>query len=183
MAEISKEDLVLGGLLSAEGNLTEKGIEMARALLAHVPPLPNIPRKLFPVLMPLTVSVAAELILLREDGSIFLTPREDEFWNGEHVPGSFISPGEKIAMTAQRIANRELGGDISITNAKVIGGVNHPDSPRFHDFSAVVLAKFEGEPDHGRGKWFKEWPMNLIEVHRPFKRIVAPYRRKARKEG
>ena len=178
VAEVSKENLTRLGFLEGE-ELTEEGIEMARALLEHVKPVPNIPTRLFRRVMGLNVPVAVELVLIRpEDGAVFLTWREDEYWRGWHVPGSFISPGEELIDTARRIADNELRG-VTVVSVQSIGDKNLPACPRFHAFGNLVFtASYTGEPgEAARGRWFTEWPEDLIEVHRPYIEIIDPYRK------
>ncbi len=166
--------LELKGLVR-NGELTEEGVAMTRDLLLFVPSLPKIPRDLFLLLMGKNVSVAVEMVLIR-DGMVYLAWRKDKFFTGWHVPGTYISPKETTLQSVQRCANREVFG-IEITTAEVIGVVNHPDSPRFHDFCALTLCEFHGEINETEtGRWFHEWPDDLIEIHRPYKEIIDRHR-------
>lgn len=170
----TKEDLKEIGLLNKDGSLSEMGIRLLRGLLERVLPLPKIPKDLFLPIMGKVVPVAIEVVLIR-DGEVYLTWRDDEFFRGWHVPGTYICPGEAFLQTAQRCADREMSG-ITILDGKVIDTVNHPDSPRFHDFSVITVCPFRGEPEQQKGRWFLEWPEDLIEVHQPYKNSIDRYR-------
>jgi len=158
--------------LVKDGVMTDLGLRTLSTLLDYMEPHPNLtpgfqisPYGIFEKIMSKTVPTAVELIIVH-DGKIFLTWREDKFFHGWHTPGSYISLGETLLQTAQRIADREVPG-IKIKSTEIIGGVSHNNSNRFHDFSALVAVEFEGNIKT-EGKWFSEEPKDLIEAHKPF---------------
>lgn len=116
-------------------------------------------------------------MVLIHEGKIYLTYREDKYWKGHHIPGTYIGPRETLIDTCQRIADREVP-EIKITGAQIIGAVSHPDSPRFHDASLVTAVDFEGEIQGPiKGNWFEinNPPKDLIDVHQPFWPIIGKY--------
>lgn len=122
------------------------------------------------------VPACVEMVLNRE-GKIYFTYREDKYWKGHHIPGSYMGPRETLTQTCQRIADRKVPG-IKIINTKIIGAVSHPDSPRFHDASLVTIVHFEGEiPSELKGDWFEmnNPPRDLIDVHLPYIPIIRQY--------
>lgn len=161
------------GLMTLNGKITERGIEVEAFLLERTPSLPNIPGPLFiPLMKKGGVPVAIECAIIR-GGRIFLTPRDDKhFGTGWHLPGTYLVPGEAINRAIQRCLDREVPG-LKVRSSEILPGVNHPDSLRFHDFSVPVVVYFEGEPGQDSGEWFDEFPGNLIPIHKEIAEIIA----------
>lgn len=163
------------------GVMTDYGLELFSEMLDCIGQYPNLtpgfnpsPHGIFEKLMSKTVPSCVELVLIR-DGKVYLTYREDKFWKGYHVPGSYIAPGETPEQTSQRIASREVPG-VLITKAEIVAAFTHPDSPRFHDTSLIVLAEFEGDPGEDvKGRWFSKRPDDLIDVHQPYWPVIEKY--------
>jgi ADP-ribose pyrophosphatase YjhB (NUDIX family) len=160
--------------LVVDGTVTDAGWEAFSKLLDHVGPYPNLtpgvprsPYGIFEKFMSKTVAVAMEVIIVR-DGKIFLTWRNDKFFRGWHVPGGYIAPRETLIDTAQRIIDREVTG-LTVTAAKIVHSISHPDSVRFHDVSALTVVEVSGDPPETEtGRWFNEEPLDLLDVHKPF---------------
>lgn len=168
------------GLVVA-GRVTDEGWQVFSEFLDRVGPYPNLtpgiipsPHNIFMKFMPKTVPTAIEMVVLNpERRTVFLTPRNDKYWQGPHFPGSYMTPGQHPKEICQRIADKETPG-IVIEDAKIIGCSTAWNSPRFHDTSAITLVKYDDLPTEGCGAWYSidNPPENLIECHRPFIPII-----------
>lgn len=162
----------LEGLVGSDGFVNEAGTDKLIALLEHLQPGRH--GKVFISIKKKAggVPMAVELVIVR-NGKVLLTYRDDAFFKGWHTPGSYMEPGESWQDTAQRCADKEL--KVKIRVVQLIGSaVNHPDNPRFHDVSQLLLCEIvEGKPQ--AGKWFAQCPSDLIEVHRPHWPIIESY--------
>lgn len=164
--EVAQVDPIL---LGGDGYLNEAGQNALVTLLKRLNP--RRWGKAFVPLKKLDPSVAVELVIVR-DGKVLLTWRDDkDFGKGWHTPGSYMETGEEWQDAAQRCADREIKAKIRVINE--LKPMNHPKSPRFHDVSVLLLCEMEGEPQNG--KWFSECPPDLIEVHKKFWPVIAPY--------
>ena len=113
------------------------------------------------------VSVAIELILMRSDGALFLTWRNDAYYKGWHFPGSYQLQRESRLEAARRIAKHELVG-VTIDDVHHLGDADNIDSVRFHTLSLLMLATYSGNPrmNLDRGRWFTQMPEDIILEHR-----------------
>lgn len=149
--------------LTAERYLNEYGTDLLIALLGRLQPGRH-GKAFIPLKKAAGVPVAVELVIVR-GGKVLLTYRDDPFFKGWHTPGTYMEQGESWQDAAQRCADKEVKAKIHVL--RVLEPVNHPDSPRFHDVSVLLLCEIiEGEEQ--AGEWFAECPADLIEVHRPF---------------
>jgi len=144
-------------------------------VLKLLPPVPRVPgADIFVELMQKSVSVVIDLALIRPRKGVYLLPRDDEYFGkGWHFPGGSRAPRTELVSDCERIAKRELGADIHILSAKITRFEDHPDSPRNHDVSFLLLCEFEGEPEGG--KWFMEEPHDLIAYHHSYWPSIRPY--------
>ena len=157
-------EAVLEGI--REGSQSDFAKRAFLEMLRLLPPVPHVPGKeVFFELARKGVLLAVELVLVR-DGQVYLTHREDEFFTGWHLPGTYREPRASLLMDAKRCAAKELGAHVAITKACKIGFEEHPDSDRFHDGGILTLCTFKGEPE--KGQWFRERPPDLIRVHKKY---------------
>lgn len=167
--ESQKSELVSSELVDGE-YLNDAGTDLLLALLTKL--RPGRWERAFIPLRSLMVTVACELIII-QDGKVLLTYRYDKHFSGWHTPGTYIEPGEDLQATVQRCATRELG-EVKVQFVRMIGGVNHPKSARFHDLSVLALCNLvEGEPS--AGGWFNECPEDLIPDHREYWPIIKSF--------
>lgn len=138
-------------------------------LVRVIPKFPHMPGSLFLPVMSLNVPAGVELILVR-DQQVFLTWRDDPPFQGIHIPGTYIAPGEDLLQAAQRCGDKEL--NIRITSVKPIATVNNPTNPRFHDLCVLVHCEFEGQPT--AGSWFAKCPVDLLAVQRDYWGYIEP---------
>lgn len=163
--------------LVVDDKVTDLGWQVLSLLLDHTGQLPSLtpglspsPYGIFEKFLGKVVPSSVEMAFVR-DHKVYLTWREDEFFGrGWHVPGSYISPGETVLQTCQRIAVREVPG-IDVSSARIVSAVNNSGNPRFHDVSVVVGVEASGEPQSD-GRWFSEEPPDLIRAHQPLWPII-----------
>lgn len=154
-------------LLTAEGYLNEYGTDLLIELLGRLESGRH-GKAFIPLKKAAGVPVAVELVIVRS-GKVLLTHRDDPFFKGWHTPGTYMEQGESWQDAAQRCANKEVKTNIRVL--RVLEPINHPDSPRFHDVSVLLLCEIvDGEPQ--AGEWFSECPADLIGVHRPYWPII-----------
>lgn len=163
---------VLAQFRERKGQFTKEEWAAVDTLIRElVPPLPRIPNQLWRTIMSRNVPTSIELVLIR-DGKVLLTRRDDEFFQGAHIPGTYLKPGETYLEAAQRCAKKELG--IDVHSVEPIGhAVNHPANNRFHDCSQLILCSFMGEP--GAGEWFAEKPDDLLAAQQEYWDIIKPH--------
>ncbi|HEY4523521.1 MAG TPA: NUDIX hydrolase [Candidatus Paceibacterota bacterium] len=144
-------------------------------ILKLLPPIPNVPgTDIFVELLQKSVSVVVDLVLIRQNKGVYLTPRDDKYFGrGWHFPGGLRAPGASVIADCERIAKRELGSGIHISSAKIIGTEDHHKSPRNHDVTLIVLCEFKGELEGG--EWFKEEPKDIIDYHKAYWPMIASY--------
>jgi ADP-ribose pyrophosphatase YjhB (NUDIX family) len=53
-------------------------------------------------------TVAIEVALLRKNGEIFLTYRDDKYFKGWHIPGSIMIPGDTVNDVLSRVMKNEI---------------------------------------------------------------------------
>lgn len=150
--------------------LTETGKE-ALAFLLDLLPKFHKGRwgQVFVPLMSKMVPACVELVVVRNH-EVLLTHRKDEFFQGWHTPGTYIGPGETFQETAQRCADKEI--KCKVRFIKQLATFSHPDSPRFHDVSILILCEIaDGEPQ--ACEWFSECPSDLISVHQPYWPVIV----------
>lgn len=169
--------------LVVRSQVTDLGWEVISELLDRMGKYPNLtpgkqpsPHGIFEKVGGLMVPSCVELLLIRE-GKIYLTYRNDQYFKGYHVPGSYIAPRETFLETAKRIARRETIG-VAVTGGMAVGlPFNHCNNPRFHDVAVLFLAEFDGNPPVGKdvGGWFDEKPDDLIDGHQEYWPTIAEY--------
>lgn len=140
----------------------KRDIEIAK--LTAISHLKLVPRDqpfgapLFEAIARLSVGVAVEAVLLREnDGKleVYLTKRaatESAYANEWHCPGSFMRPGESYADVFKRLNEREFKA--KITKGRLVGINNNTGEERGHTQSHIFLVEVESEPQAENGGWF-----------------------------
>jgi len=108
------------------------------------------------------VPVPAVEVLLTNDGADFLlTMRQDEHWNGWHVPGGYVGCGEPLSDACRRIAQRELGIDVQLR--RILHAFNWIDHPYAQTVSIVCCCSTSQTPK--RGEFFREIPSPMVPNH------------------
>lgn len=159
MTEIKGDEFL--NLLDNEGYLNDAGQEKLVRFLDRL--RPGRWGKAFIPLKKKGVHCAIELVIV-QNGKVLLTWRDDKFFCGWHTPGTYLEQKETWQNAAQRCADREIKARVDVI--RVIDTHNHPESPRFHDVSVLLLCSIVGEPQ--TGQWFSECPADLIPVHKKY---------------
>jgi ADP-ribose pyrophosphatase YjhB (NUDIX family) len=131
--------------------------------------MPTTPRAIWDALAGVVPRLAVELGLF--DGeAILLSHRDDETWQGWHIPGGFVGCGETLAVACQRIAQRELGIEVELVG--VVGSFAWPDHPCGSVLSLLCVCRSEASPRDarfsavgGRLDFFVELPQPMIRHH------------------
>ena len=133
--------------------------------------------------------VSIDLILEDSQGRVLLGMRNNRpaqgFW---FVPGGSIRKNERLCDAFKRISSKELGVEIAITDATLVGAFDHIYKDNYLGAKGinthyVVLAymvktkdNFQFKPDsqHSEMKWwFKEQLLNEPKVHQNTKAYFA----------
>lgn len=124
--------------------------------------MPNTPRAIWDALAGVVPRLAVELCLVRGE-AILLSHRDDETWQGWHIPGGFVGCGESLADACRRIAERELG--IALELDAVVGSFAWPDHPCGSVLSLICLCRSDALPSSDVGELFVELPQPMIRHH------------------
>lgn len=139
--------------------------------------MPTTPRPIWDALAGVVPRLAVELGFF--DGeAILLSHRDDETWQGWHIPGGFVGCGENLASACRRIAQRELGEfGMTVELVGVVGSFAWPDHPCGSVLSLLCVCRSEASPRAARGSrmdFFVELPQPMIRHHAG---MVAEFRR------
>lgn len=141
--------------------------------LKKLEPTPRLPFDVWSAIGQLVVQPAVELVIEGENGSTLLTRRKDRHWDGWHIPGGFMAPGESIQGACTRTARRELGVDVRFK--EVVDVVAWPSHPYVSMVSLFCLCSIAGSSLSLRDGFFFEVPSGAVEppgdvipVHRDF---------------
>lgn len=179
---------VPGEWLGSDGLINDEGRRMMAALIEKMPagqhqlqnPQQGDPDVFAIYMGKAKVSAAVEIILIYNQ-RLYLTFRADQYWTGWHFPGTYIGSQESFVEALNRCALREIGIRVRIRG--MIGTVNHPSSPRFHDIGCLFLCDPE-DPDavshtfQGNPSWMAPAAIkeeNLIAPHRPYLKMVLDH--------
>jgi hypothetical protein len=128
-----------------------------------------VPKEAWMTLHKLIPLPAVEVLVTRKDGREFiLNYREDQGWNGWHIPGSFIRPHESLEEACNRVTREELELD-GITGLQAIGILKW--EPGEHPFggtpiSIVMVGYPVGEIRESRDtRYFSSIPSPMITNH------------------
>lgn len=154
------------------GTLSEAEIEELARLLRRLSEsgqgAPRLPAPVFYALKGVVAQPVVEL-LLRRDGAVLLTYREDANWRGWHLPGGFVGVGESLEAACSRLAKAELGIDVRLEG--ILGHMSWDDHPYASPVSLLCSCAFEREPSSG--EFFASPPEPMIERHRELLRAVG----------
>jgi hypothetical protein len=125
---------------------------------------PHMPLPIWRALLKIVPIPSVEVIITKSGKDFLLTYRQDDDWNGWHIPGGFIAPGESIQKACERVAKRELG--IRVKYHHLISAFSWPDSPYGNDFSLICLCSTDQSSKVG--KFFSEIPPDAVLHHREF---------------
>ncbi len=161
-------EAVLAGIKS-EGPKSEFAQKAFIEILGLLPAAPNLPGlDVFCAWAVKGVPFFVDLAIIQE-GKVFLTYRDDQYYKGWHFPGFFRYPRTEMLDNCQIGTARELGSNFQITGmGDQLYVFDQPQDPRFHLASALYKVEFEGEPVAREGKkggWFSEMPSDILPTH------------------
>lgn len=140
---------------------TKQLIELLQRLRATGAESPNLPLEIWQAITTL-VPVAAVEVLVTNDGTDFLlTMRQDEHWNGWHVPGGYVGCGEPLSDACRRVAKRELGIDVQLQ--RILHAFNWSDHPYAQTVSIVCCCSTSETPKCG--EFFRKIPSPMVPNH------------------
>ncbi len=111
-----------------------------------------------------------ELLISRNNGREFLlTYREDQYWRGWHIPGSFNRKPESLEETCQRIAREEVGIE-GVEGLHAIALCKWDEHPYGAPLSIVLVGQPVGIPIEKPGEmgWFDRIPSPIVTNHGKF---------------
>ncbi len=171
-----------GSILREDGKLNKNGLELIARLTEHVPH--DLWGPAFLPLSTLGVQENIELIVIQGGHALWIW-REDEFFRGWHAPGTKRRQRETYQEGATRCAALELGCDVRVI--KLIGAVDHHDSPRFHEAVVLLLCELVGSPTKpfageeqkvNELKWFDHCPEDVVSFQLRYWPHMEPYLKK-----
>lgn len=115
---------------------------------------PKMPLEIWKAIQQVVPQPAVEVILTTTGRNFLLTYRQDDNWDGWHIPGGFMLYRESIADACNRIAQKELG--ISCRFEKLVDAYMWPDHPYASALSLICICHSEETPNDG--EWFTEIP-------------------------
>ena len=144
--------------------LTQKATKQLVKLLGKVKnPHKGLPEPLFSALTKIVPFASCEIVIMNHKKELFLTWRDDEWWQGWHFPGGLMRYKESFERSLQNTAKRELG--IRLSSFKFIFPVNYNKGPRGHSVSFIFLCQTRQKPKVGN--FFKTMPKDMISLHKP----------------
>jgi ADP-ribose pyrophosphatase YjhB (NUDIX family) len=142
-------------------------VELLRRLRAGGLVPPHMPYLVWRAVADLVPQPAVEVVASRTGRDFLLVHRRDEHWDGWHLPGGFMAPGESIAGACNRVAEREVG--VSVAFVRVVTAFAWPHHPYAHAVSLVCHCTTpQGEPR--AGTFFTELPAGMVMHHADFVR-------------
>ncbi len=115
---------------------------------------------------------AVEILVINPDipREFFLTRRNDQYWNGWHIPGGYVRTTHTSLIDAcNSVATRELGNASAIISARLITAYLWKDHPYGNPISLVYACTVDQRPhtnDHAR--FFSEVPSPMVPHHVDF---------------
>jgi len=138
----------------------------------------KVPLTVFNWIVSRIPTVNAEVALVHPDGDkIFLTWRDDAYFYGWHLPGSFVFFRKSWYETCQRVIKKEVSPELRLERIKFVTTFNFrtvKQDPRGHANPTLFLAysdtagenllrRFRSE----KGKFFGELPTEIMQVKVP----------------
>ncbi|MGK7877535.1 MAG: NUDIX hydrolase [Xenococcaceae cyanobacterium] len=139
-------------------------IELLEALKEEGLAAPKMPFLVWQALHGLVPLPAVEVIISQTGKDFLLTYRQDEYWDGWHIPGGFVGCGESIEGACNRIAQQELG--IGVVFKRVITAYMWPNHPYANTLSLVCWCVPCTPPKEG--EFFTEIPDKMVPHHADF---------------
>ena len=125
-------------------------------------PKQGLPQGVFDAISQLVPFPACEIVVFNSKGEMLLTWRQDQWWNGWHIPGGLMRFKETFQERLNNTAKKELGAGIK--SFKFLFVENYYTELRGHSVSCVFLCKLTRPPK--QGKFFKTMPKDLIKQHK-----------------
>lgn len=141
--------------------LNDKEIKKLSELLLKIDnPKDGLPQNVFNSLINIIPFISCELIIRTKEG-ILLTWRNDEYWQGWHIPGGLMRFRDSFDRRIKEVAKIELG--VKVKKYKFLFPINYVNCSRGHAVSLVFLCEIDSLPKDG--KFFKKMPKNIINEH------------------
>lgn len=108
------------------------------------------------------------LIVRRQPGRWWLQPevllsyRNDEFWQGWHIPGGLWRTRHSLAEGVASLAKKELGPDARLKILATGGWEKWLDHPYGYPISHIVICSVDSVAMSGNLKWFSTPPQDMI---------------------
>lgn len=165
-----------------------KIVEVIRLLERFIKnPSKGLPEEVFLFVSRITPLINVDLLIKNKGGETLLTWREDGFFKpGWHIPGGIIRYKEKIATRIKAVARKEIGASIVFEeNPLAINEVILPfQKNRGHFISLLYKCELiskpkeslrynGGAPKNGQWKWHKKCPIDIISVHKMYKKFIT----------
>jgi len=145
----------------------------------------GLPQEIFFFVSRLTPMVNVDLLIKDKKGRTLLSWRNDRFsGTGWHLPGGIIRFKEDISSRILKVAKEEIGVRVRFDPAPVaVNQIICSHDTRGHFISILYQCYLLGEfiprnqglteLDPGYLKWHNRAPLNLIKVHRIYKKYIA----------
>lgn len=136
-------------------------IDLLRRLQATGAASPNLPRDIWQALTALVPVAAVEVLITNDQKEFLLTMRQDQHWDGWHIPGGYVGCGEPLADACRRVAQRELGIDVQLQ--QILHAFTWSDHPYAQTVSIVCCCTTSETPNCGQ--FFREIPSPMVPNH------------------
>lgn len=146
---------------SPESEESQQLIRLLRRLRATGAESPRLPLEIWRAITSLVPVAAVEVLITRDGTDFLLTMRQDEHWNGWHVPGGYVGCGEPLAEACRRVARRELGIDVHFQ--RVLHAFTWSDHPYAQTVSIVCCCQTSETPRCGT--FFRAIPSPMVPNH------------------
>jgi hypothetical protein len=136
-----------------------------------------VPPRIFDAWCAASVTVPIELAILRKgDSEVFLIHRKDKFYDGNHMPGTVLLPGQQCADRLQALRQGEVSNaGLTVTNPQFVTAVETlmgPDhegkNPRGQEMAVLFVCRVvddNAEPTKGAFYPLGELPPDTLVHH------------------
>lgn len=125
---------------------------------------PKTPLSVWKELATILPAPAVEVLVTKNGKDFLLTLRNDEYWQGWHIPGGFMLAKESVEQACSRIAQKEIGIDVRLKRVKSVH--TWEDHPYASAISIICVCKPKGRPNNGN--FFTQIPKETISQHKSF---------------
>ncbi len=145
----------------------------------------GLPDEVFRLVTSLTPMLNVDLLIKNEEQHTLLTWREDEFYQGWHVPGGIVRYKERMVDRVAAVARIELGARVRINGGPVaINEVMHPTREVRGHFISILYAcdlagpldearrQGPGSPKHGDWAWHATCPPQILRQHEMYRHLI-----------